>query len=127
MSNEQPGIITKEVAYDIKALMVGGAPIKATPTKTQGAANSTGNTKKTTEDLEKLKKAVKESADYFERFAKDNQFNLKFSVDDKSDSIVVQVVEIGTGKLIRQIPSEEVLRLRQRISDLLGMIYDREM
>jgi flagellar protein FlaG len=127
MSNEQPGAITKEVAYDIRALIVGGASTKATPAKTQGATNSTGNTKKTTDDPEKLKKAVQESVDYFERFAKDNQFNLKFSVDAKSDSIVVQVVEIGTGKLIRQIPSEEVLRLRQRISDLLGMIYDREM
>jgi flagellar protein FlaG len=127
MSNEQPGAIAKEMVHDIKALIVGGTPAKATPTKTQGAVSSIGETKKTTEDLEKLKKAVKESADYFERFAKDNQFNLKFSVDDKSDSIVVQVVETGTGKLIRQIPAEEVLRLRQRISDLLGMIYDREM
>jgi flagellar protein FlaG len=52
---------------------------------------------------------------------------LKFSIDDKSNTVIVQVIEKNSGKLIRQIPPQEILKLRQRISDLLGMIYDKEM
>jgi flagellar protein FlaG len=122
MSNQQTGAVTNEIAVDIKALLIG-----TSSTKAQGASRDLGNTKKTPVDPKKVNNVVREAVDFFEKFAKENQFNLKFSVDDRSKSVVVQVLEKGSGKLIRQIPPEEILKLRQRISDLLGMIYDKEM
>jgi uncharacterized FlaG/YvyC family protein len=107
MSNEPTAVAAKDVVFDIKALLLGAAPVKATSARAQGIAAAPGNTKKTTDDPEKLKRAIQESVDYLEKFAKDNQFNLKFSVDDKSDSIVVQVLEVGTGKVIRKFPRKK--------------------
>lgn len=40
---------------------------------------------------------------------------LKFSIDEDTDRIVVKVVDSRDGALIRQIPSEEALRLAQAL------------
>jgi len=122
MSNEQTGVVSSDVAVDIKALLLG-----TSTTKAHNPAKDTGNTNKTPVNPEKIKESVQDAVDYFVKIAQENQFNLKFSVDDRSNTVVVQVIEKSSGKLIRQIPSQEILKLRQRISDLLGMIYDKEM
>lgn len=122
MSNEQTGALSNDVAVDVKALIMG-----TSTAKTHSATKDPGNTDKTLVDPEKIKESVQDAVDYFERIARENQFNLKFSVDDRSNTVIVQVIEKSSGKLIRQIPSKEILKLRQRISDLLGMIYDKEM
>ncbi len=75
-------------------------------------------------DSERLKNKIAKAVEYFEKFARDFQFDLRFSVDESSNSIVIKVLEKGTDKVIRQIPPDEILRLRQRISDLLGALYD---
>ncbi|NLI15035.1 MAG: flagellar protein FlaG [candidate division Zixibacteria bacterium] len=122
MSNEQTGALSSDIAVDVKALITG-----TTTTKNHGVAKDSGNTDKTLVNPEKIREAVQDTVDYFEKIARENQFNLKFSIDDKSNTVIVQVIEKNSGKLIRQIPPQEILKLRQRISDLLGMIYDKEM
>lgn len=44
--------------------------------------------------------------------------NLAFSIDDDTKRSVVTVKESSSGDVIRQIPSDEVLRLAERIKDL---------
>ncbi len=44
--------------------------------------------------------------------------NLAFSIDDDTKRSVVTVKESSSGEVIRQIPSDEVLRLAERIKDL---------
>lgn len=44
--------------------------------------------------------------------------HLSFSVDDTSDRTVVSVVDQASGDVIRQIPSEEILRIAEKIKDL---------
>jgi flagellar protein FlaG len=53
--------------------------------------------------------------------------NLQFSVDEDSGRSVIRVVNAETQELVRQIPSEEVLRISQFIkeqtSDASGLIF----
>lgn len=44
--------------------------------------------------------------------------HLSFSVDDTSDRTIVSVVDQSSGDVIRQIPSEEILRIAEKIKDL---------
>ena len=53
--------------------------------------------------------------------------SIRFSIDDKSQDIVVKVVDTETDKIIRQIPAEEILRLREHMKDLSGMIVEKEV
>jgi flagellar protein FlaG len=48
---------------------------------------------------------------------------LQFSVDDKSGETMIKVVDSKTDEVVRQIPSEEVVRLRQRLEDVAGVIF----
>ncbi len=52
--------------------------------------------------------------------------SLNFSIDDKTKSLVVKVIDSDSEKVIRQIPPEEVLAIRARIQELLGAIFDKE-
>lgn len=76
------------------------------------------------DDPEKVKELVQEAISYFDEFVKDFQVDLKYEIDDKTDELIIKIFEKGTDKLIRQIPPEEILRLKERINDLLGIIYD---
>jgi len=53
--------------------------------------------------------------------------NLQFSVDEQSGRSVIRVVNADTQELVRQIPSEEALRISQHIkeqtSDVSGLIF----
>jgi flagellar protein FlaG len=47
------------------------------------------------------------------------QRNLNFSVDDTSGKTVIKVVDTNTEELIRQIPSEDALRISESIQEQL--------
>jgi flagellar protein FlaG len=49
---------------------------------------------------------------------------VSFSVDRATKKTVVKVVDTDTGKIIRQIPTEEMLHISAQISRLLGIIVD---
>lgn len=51
------------------------------------------------------------------------QRELRFSVDDGSGEMVVKVVDRQTDELVRQIPTEEILKLRERLEAATGAIF----
>nr|WP_269468549.1 flagellar protein FlaG [Alteromonas sp. ASW11-130] len=58
------------------------------------------------------------AAQQVEAFLKVQNRNLSFSVDEETNRSVVTVKDGESGAVVRQIPSEEVLRLAERIQDL---------
>jgi flagellar protein FlaG len=93
--------------------------------------NGNGNTaeldtaqKQKADNTEKVREIAKETVDYFNKFVKEVQVDLRYEVDDKTNEIVVKVFEKGSDKLIRQIPPDAILHLKQRMNDLLGIIFD---
>lgn len=52
--------------------------------------------------------------------------NVRFGYSDKLGSMYIRVVEKSTGREIRQIPSEEAMRLAEYFKDAIGMIFDKE-
>ncbi|MBA1275207.1 flagellar protein FlaG [Stutzerimonas azotifigens] len=63
------------------------------------------------------------AAETFKTFVQDIQRNLDFSVDDSTGQVVVKVMDGDSGKLIRQIPSEELLRLSERLEDMRSLLF----
>ena len=84
------------------------------------------------EDLDQPKKAAdaKPSADMtdlVERFrsqVQSIQRDLNFSVDDSTGDVVVQVIDGDSGKVVRQIPSEEILRLTERLDEMRSLLFE---
>ncbi|MCQ4323082.1 flagellar protein FlaG [Stutzerimonas stutzeri] len=52
------------------------------------------------------------------------QRDLSFSVDDSTGDVVVQVVDGESGKVVRQIPSEEILRLTERLDEIRSLMFE---
>ncbi|MCA3141251.1 MAG: flagellar protein FlaG [Rhodocyclaceae bacterium] len=52
--------------------------------------------------------------------------SLKFTVDDKTGTVVVRVVDTETDQLIRQIPSEEMLAIARNMEQMQGLLVRRE-
>jgi uncharacterized FlaG/YvyC family protein len=50
--------------------------------------------------------------------------HLQFSVDDATKSMVVKLVDGNTGEVLRQIPPEEILRLRAYYKDHQGLLFN---
>ncbi|CAA0323048.1 flagellar protein FlaG [Alteromonas mediterranea] len=61
---------------------------------------------------------LKEAISVMESFLLVQNRNLTFSVDENTDRSVVTVLDANSGDVIRQIPSEDVLALAERIQDL---------
>lgn len=52
--------------------------------------------------------------------------NLEFTVDEESQENVVKVVDKNTGEVIRQMPSEETLRIANALDQLQGLIIKQK-
>jgi len=52
--------------------------------------------------------------------------SLDFSIDSGSGQTVIKVMDPATKDVIRQIPSEEVLKLNQEITSMQGMLLNKK-
>ena len=53
--------------------------------------------------------------------------NLKFHIDEKTDTVQVEVRDPQTQKLIRKIPADEMLELAASIEKMVGLFLDRSL
>lgn len=53
--------------------------------------------------------------------------SIRFSVDNESDDVVVKVVDKDTGDVVMQIPPEEVVKLRERLSEMSGLLVEKQV
>jgi flagellar protein FlaG len=52
--------------------------------------------------------------------------SLRFTIDDKSGSLIIKVLDTANDKVIRQIPPEAIVAIRRRMRAVVGDIFDAE-
>jgi len=62
--------------------------------------------------------------DLNQRF-RDTRTDLRFSVDEDSGQMVVSIVDAADGKVLRQMPTEEALRVAKALDKALGTLIER--
>ena len=87
--------------------------LQQVPQNTQGMAEQADKVS-TEERVQNIELAVQE----VEAFLQVQNRNLAFTVDEGTERSVVTVKDSESGDVIRQIPSDEVLQLAERIKDL---------
>lgn len=53
--------------------------------------------------------------------------DLQFNVDETSGDTIITVLDTKTSEVIRQIPTEEVLAIRENIETLKGILFSAEV
>ena len=97
------------------------APVGRTPEaeRTKGSPGSAEQVKQAEQNQPPLDDVVSE----LNNLVRELHRELQFSVDDKSGETVIKVVDRETDEVVRQIPSEDVVRLRQRLQEAAGVIF----
>jgi len=123
-SATSPGLITPDkstVATTAPASSAAtSASTNATPSQAPIAA-TTPEAKKNT-DPAQLDKAVND----INKSLQDRGQDVRFSIDQSSKRVVVKIVEQGTNKVLRQIPTEQALEISQSLDKLQGLIIKQE-
>jgi len=96
----------------------------AAATAEQPATGSAGDTSDqpavtTGQDSRELLESAVQS---MQSFAQSISRDLDFRIDDDSGRVVVQVIASDSGELIRQIPSEEALKLAEHLNEMRSLL-----
>lgn len=86
---------------------------------------------------EAQRKEAEKQAQNLQEVSELKGWNVSFRVDNDLDKTIIKVVDADTDKMIRQIPSEELLTISKRIqalrdgddsgSELSGLLFDRKV
>lgn len=100
-------------------------PVTDTSVVRAAETNRVGDVKEASAiiDAEQVRNAVSE----IEKFLSTSRRNLEFTTDEDSGKIVVKVIASETGELIRQLPSEEALRIASSLSDVNSLLFDAKV
>lgn len=74
-------------------------------------------------DQKKGPEEVEAIASEVQIFLKRLNTELRFEVNSESREVIVKIVDPESDEVIRQIPSEELLAIRERMEDLVGVLY----
>ncbi|NLY59390.1 MAG: flagellar protein FlaG [Gammaproteobacteria bacterium] len=59
-------------------------------------------------------------------FVQATHHNIQFQLDENSGRMLIKVTERDTGEVIRQIPSEEAVRLAESLSEIRSLLFSAE-
>lgn len=61
-----------------------------------------------------------------QNFVQSVRRDINFQLDDSSGQVVINVTEATSGDVIRQIPSEEALKLAESLSEIRSLLFEAE-
>lgn len=71
--------------------------------------------------------AARQAAAQINAFLKSSSAtSLEFTVEGKSNQVIVRIVDTATNQLIRQIPSQQALALSQALDGISGMLLEQK-
>ena len=70
------------------------------------------------------KEEVREASKEIQQSVANNSTNLQFSVDEDTGRTIVSVIDTETRQVVRQIPSEEVMRMSRALGRMQGLLFN---
>ncbi|MBN2126355.1 MAG: flagellar protein FlaG [Deltaproteobacteria bacterium] len=118
----------REIAAGVKGALAGKTPdpVKSDlrPVQTPAKSPPQNDTKKT---AQATREKIERVAEAVENYLLSIQRYLKIQVHEDSGNIVVKVISKEDGKVIREIPSEEMLNLASRMEAVMGVLFDENV
>jgi len=80
-----------------------------------------------TEEIKKETEEIKKGIEEINNQLAMMNRSIQFSVDESSRDIVVRVVDKESGEVIKELPPESILKLRERMAQLSGLMVEEEL
>ena len=78
------------------------------------------------EQVEKKQVQPEELLNQIKSLTEDGLYSVRFENDERTEGLVVKIVDRENDEVIRQVPAEELLDLKATLEDLRGNIIDTE-
>jgi len=75
-------------------------------------------------DAEVMRKNLQAAIEHLNKQLASSGRNLGFTMDDVLNRPIVKVTNTQTGEVVRQIPSEAVIKAAHTLEELKGLLYD---
>jgi len=75
-------------------------------------------------DVEVMRKNLQAAIEHLNKQLASSGRNLGFTMDDVLNRPIVKVTNTQTGELVRQIPSDAVIKAAHTLEELKGLLYD---
>jgi len=76
------------------------------------------------EQAKAMRQQVEQALAEMNQRMQQNGRTLAFSMDERSDRMVIKVSNTATGEVVRQIPDEVVLRIARSLEEFKGLLHD---
>ena len=71
---------------------------------------------------------IKELADSLNEYMDDLQTDLGFSMHEKlNHQVIVEIKNRKTNELVKQIPAEELVTIKEKMAELTGLLFDKSV
>ncbi len=80
--------------------------------------------KKVQENKESVK--PEEISQEFNAMSKDLNLDVKFAYNAKIDTVYINVTDKNTGEIIKKLPTEEAMKIKESMKDLVGVLFDKK-
>lgn len=117
----QPGLAIRPPSATNATLAVGAQ--KPAEDKARQASSASPAASLT---AEQSREPVEEAISSIKQFAQSIQRNLNFALDESSGKVVVKVTDAVSGDVIRQMPSEDALRLAESLDEARSLLFKAE-
>lgn len=74
-------------------------------------------------DKEKIEAFIESARE----FLADQNITLNFEISDRTGDMVIKIIDEENKEVIRQIPPEEILRLREHLEELRGALFSEKV
>lgn len=78
------------------------------------------------ESIEHDKDTLEEAVAGMQEATQAMRRDLNFSIDDSTGRMVVKVTDSSSGEVIRQMPSEEALRLAESLDEMRSLLFEAQ-
>lgn len=68
---------------------------------------------------------LKQSVDDINKVLANSSISVQFQVDPDYKDLIVKIVDQDSGKLIRQMPTEDVVRISKAMDNLKGLLFSK--
>ena len=116
VKQSSPATLHPRSIVEVERPAVVGSAIGAAGTPVEGAQQG----------AEASRNQIQGAVSTIQQFAQSVRRNLEFQLDDSSGRVVVKVTDGESGDVVRQIPSEDALRLAESLDEVRSLLFKAE-
>jgi flagellar protein FlaG len=62
----------------------------------------------------------------FNELSQELNLDIKFAYNEKIDTLYINVTDKNSGRVIRKLPTEEAMKIKESMQDLVGVLFDKK-